>query len=228
MCCWIGGWSEMAPKPRRRSNSRASREENHRILAASNICHICGKPGADAVDHVIPLARGGRDDASNKKPAHHDVAPYCNRRKSSRLPTEVDRKVVLVCGPPGAGKTTYAHTLGLDVYDLDDDQWDGNEGLFRSALIRVREDPKARAVVIRTASTLSARQRAASMCAATDVVTLETDLATCLTRIRDRGRTIPPIRYQINGAKQWWETYEPGPVETSFGSLRLKRSGSLS
>lgn len=217
----------MAPTPRRRSNSRAARNENHRILAASDICHICGKPGADAVDHVIPLARGGRDDASNKKPAHHDVAPYCNRRKSDKLPSEVDRKVVLICGPPGAGKTTYAHTLGLEVYDLDDEQWGYNEGLFRAALIRVREDPRARAVVIRSAATVSARQRAASMCAATDVVIIETDLTTCIQRIKKRNRTASPLRYQINGAKQWWETYERGPVETSFGSLRLKRSGSL-
>jgi|GEM_PF-3863516 len=217
----------MAPTPRRRSNSRAARAENQRILAASDICHICGKPGADAVDHVIPLAKGGRDDASNKKPAHHDVPPHCNRRKSDHLPSEVDRKVVLVCGPPGAGKTTYAHTLGLDVYDLDDDQWRGNEGLFKSALIRLRENPRARAVVIRTAPTLSARQRAASMCGATDVVVIPTDLSTCLTRIRKRGRTEPPLRYQINGAKQWWETYEEGAVELSFSTLRLKRSGSL-
>lgn len=217
----------MAPTPRRRSNSRAAQAQNKRILSASDICHICGKPGADAVDHVIPLARGGADDASNKKPAHHDVPPHCNRRKSDKLPSEVDRRVVLICGPPGAGKTTYAHTLGLSVYDLDDDQWGFNEGLFRSALIRVREDPKARAAVIRTAPTLSARQRAASMCGATDVVVLDTDLDTCLIRIRKRGRTNPPLRYQINGAKKWWETYELGPIELSFATLRLRRSGSL-
>ncbi len=159
----------MAPTPRRRSNTRQARAENHRILAASTICHICGKPGADAVDHVIPLARGGADDASNKRPAHHDVAPYCNRRKSDHLPSEVDRKVVMVCGPPGAGKSTHAHTLGLDVYDLDDERWGWNEGLFKAELIRLRENPKARAVVIRTGATLSARQRAASMCGATDL-----------------------------------------------------------
>lgn len=216
-----------APTPRRRSNSRATRTENHAILRASDVCHICGRPGADAVDHVIPLARGGADAASNKAPAHHDVAPYCNRRKGDKLPSEVDRRVVLICGPPGAGKSTHAHTLGLDVYDLDDDQWGSNEGLFRSALTRLRENPRARAAVIRTAPTLSARQRAASMCGATDVVVLDTDLSVCLERIRKRGRTEPPLRYQINGAKTWWDTYEPGPVALSFATLRLRRSGSL-
>lgn len=133
----------------------------------------------------------------------------------------------MVCGPPGAGKSTHAHTLGLDVYDLDDERWGWNEGLFKAELIRLRENPKARAVVIRTGATLSARQRAASMCGATDVVVLDTDLPTCLARIRKRGRVEPSLRFQINGAKKWWETYEPGPVELSFATLRLKRSGSL-
>ena len=46
----------------RPNNTRQTRERNKRILAASDVCHICGEPGADAVDHVIPLARGGTDD----------------------------------------------------------------------------------------------------------------------------------------------------------------------
>ena len=45
-----------------RVNTRRIRERNKRILTASDLCHICGEPGADAVDHVIPLARGGTDD----------------------------------------------------------------------------------------------------------------------------------------------------------------------
>lgn len=69
----------------KRTNSRAQRAENQRILAASNVCHICGGPGADAIDHVVPLARGGRDDVTNKKPAHHDVPPFCNRIKGAKL-----------------------------------------------------------------------------------------------------------------------------------------------
>lgn len=70
-------------------NTRAKRAENRRILAASNVCHICGEPGADAVDHVIPLAkRPDLDVASNKRPAHHDVANSqgikCNRVKGDK------------------------------------------------------------------------------------------------------------------------------------------------
>ena len=64
-------------------------QRNRRILAASNICHICGHAGADAVDHVRALGRA-KDaaeaakldtDPANLKPAHHDVpCPTCGER----------------------------------------------------------------------------------------------------------------------------------------------------
>ena len=68
----------------RRSNTRQIRERNKRILAASDICHICGEPGADAIDHVIPLARGGTNHPSNLRPAHHNTGDRCNRIKGDR------------------------------------------------------------------------------------------------------------------------------------------------
>jgi 5-methylcytosine-specific restriction endonuclease McrA len=81
----------------KRSNSRAIRERNRKILAASDICHICGKPGADAVDHVRPWVECVRlginpDDPANLKPAHHDVEPKCNRRKSDKAHAPIVRR----------------------------------------------------------------------------------------------------------------------------------------
>lgn len=35
-------------------------------------CWICGQFGSDSVDHEVPLALGGTNDASNLKPAHLD------------------------------------------------------------------------------------------------------------------------------------------------------------
>ena len=69
----------------------ARQKRNRAILAKSDVCHICGHPGSDAVDHVIPLAKGGSDtDPGNLKPAHHDVpceacGERCNRSKGTRL-----------------------------------------------------------------------------------------------------------------------------------------------
>jgi 5-methylcytosine-specific restriction endonuclease McrA len=34
------------------------------------VCHLCLKPGADTVDHVIPRSRGGDDALENLRPAH--------------------------------------------------------------------------------------------------------------------------------------------------------------
>lgn len=44
------------------------------------ICHICGEPGSDSVDHVIP---GEDHSLENLSPAHLNVPPYCHRYKSS-------------------------------------------------------------------------------------------------------------------------------------------------
>lgn len=60
---------------------RDYRKKRERILRGSDVCHICGKPGADSVDHVIPLARGGTNDPSNLRPAH--MFP-CNRSKGDK------------------------------------------------------------------------------------------------------------------------------------------------
>lgn len=68
----------------KRLSGRARMARNRRILAQSDVCHICGEPGADSVDHVIALARGGTEDAANLRPAHHDVPPFCNRVKSDK------------------------------------------------------------------------------------------------------------------------------------------------
>lgn len=78
----------MTPTPRSVSQRNKDRETIRRSGAG---CGICGEPidyGLPhmdpmqfVVDHIVPLAHGGRDDVSNKQAAHRT----CNRTKGARL-----------------------------------------------------------------------------------------------------------------------------------------------
>lgn len=81
----------------KRSHTRAQRALYASVLATSDVCYICGKPGADAVDHVRPWVECKRlgidpDELSNLRPAHHDVEPKCNRRKSDKQYAPIVRR----------------------------------------------------------------------------------------------------------------------------------------
>jgi shikimate kinase len=127
----------------------------------------------------------------------------------------VARRVVLVCGPPGGGKTTLAHTLGLPVYDVDDPEWIGDEAGFRRHIAHLAADQSARAVVIRAGATLTARARAEQLIGATETIVLATPAETCIARVIDRGRTFPPMHQQIAAVHTWHDRYEPPDTTTA-------------
>ena len=79
-------------------NTTQRDRDRRRIAATKAACHICGQPidytlphldpGAFVVDHVIPLARGGVDDITNKAAAHRS----CNSTKRARLVAPIVRR----------------------------------------------------------------------------------------------------------------------------------------
>lgn len=97
------------------------------------------------------------------------------------------RLVVVLCGPAGAGKTTAARASGLAVYDRDDPEWH-SEKQFTAKLADLARDPRARAVVIRSGATSSARAKAVRLVGATHVYLLALPQAELAHRIAVRNR----------------------------------------
>lgn len=81
---------EHQPKPWSSSKRRArltvsgweeSRRRKRILERDMGCCHICDGLGADAVDHVIPLAEGGADEEWNLASIHSEP---CHREKTAR------------------------------------------------------------------------------------------------------------------------------------------------
>lgn len=120
--------------------------------------------------------------------------------------TEGDiRMVVLLCGPPGAGKTTAAHTSGLEVFDRDDPKWSG-EKQFVARIGDLARQGDARAVVIRAGASSSARAKAARLIGASHVFLLLAERQELAHRVARRGRA--DVRNGLASIKSWFEDFD--------------------
>lgn len=69
-----------------RTSDRTYRRNRAIVLAQSDICWLCGRPGADSADHIIPVRDGGSDAVTNLRPAHID----CNRKRGTKDVADVN------------------------------------------------------------------------------------------------------------------------------------------
>lgn len=72
-------WAGSTRSERTISGSRQQRRAKAVMHLHDGICHVCNRPGANEVDHVIPLAEGGADDMDNLRPIH---ARPCHAEKT--------------------------------------------------------------------------------------------------------------------------------------------------
>lgn len=107
------------------------------MLRDGGICQVCLAKGivkeAKEVDHIIPKVQGGTDEDKNLQA----ICTQCHQQKTAMESSEGQRtsyypdwlpkpkcRVTIVCGPPGAGKTTYCkqlagkHDLIIDVDEI--------------------------------------------------------------------------------------------------------------
>ena len=62
------------------SGSQVQKRRKRILEAYLYTCHVCGKQGADQVDHRVPLSEGGPDEDHNLAPIH---AEPCHREKTA-------------------------------------------------------------------------------------------------------------------------------------------------
>jgi hypothetical protein len=186
------------------------------------ICPRCGRPILPGQptddDHVIAQALGG----TVTMLAHRD----CNRRHGARLGNamranrqltsaaellahpEPGRFVVLLTGPPCAGKTTAARASGLPVLDRDDPQWRG-EAEFRRALRHLGATPRARAVIIRSGATTLGRAATIAAAGCTHSYHLVVQPEVSHERITSRGRADAAATHRA--VADWWQRHRADP-----------------
>lgn len=133
------------------------------------------------------------------------------------------RRVVLLCGPPGAGKTTIAHASGLAVFDRDDERWT-SEKHFRSALAAIGQSPRARAVVIRAGATSRARAFTAGLIRPTHAFVLTHHRDELRRRVRERARH--DLALSLRGIDSWLADFDRLDGIADFpGWERLETAG---
>ena len=63
-------------------DERAYRRKVAEVRAVGDlVCLLCGYPGADTVDHLVPVSKGGSNADANLRPAHR----VCNSRRGNNV-----------------------------------------------------------------------------------------------------------------------------------------------
>ena len=197
------------------------------ILNREPLCRPCKQAGrvtpATEVDHIVPKAQGGTDHPDNLEPICHDCHEAKSRVEARGAPA-VATSVIVVCGPPGAGKTTYVRErakwgdlvvdldmiwcalTGLAVYDKPDAVLPFVLACRDAIYDRLSRANEVRQAWIITGGAKSPdravwRQRGAS------VVVIETQATVCIARIRQDDTRAERAALLQTLVTDWWREY---------------------
>jgi GTPase SAR1 family protein len=137
-------------------------------------------------------------------------------------PENQGRNVTLICGPPGAGKTTLALTLHpqtLDIGDMAPGTPRERMKAYGRAAYRIGRNTAADIAVVRCAPTETERARQQELTRPARTIILLTDADTCHQRITQRNRTEDSsegrgLESQAGAVVDWWAKWEaPRPIK---------------
>lgn len=77
--------------------SISSNKKMRVLQSTGRFCAYCGLDGADTVDHIVPLSRGGSNASGNLAPAHE----RCNQAKGSEVIVPLMALVIFKRGRTG-------------------------------------------------------------------------------------------------------------------------------
>lgn len=204
-------------------------------------CRICLAGGRYVLgalsDHIRPIRDGGDrwddgnlqtlcDSCHNRKRQQERMArPLSSEIENRRFPKDISRSrvpVVMVCGPPGSGKSTYVHehaaandmvvcldAIAQRLSGLPEHhtgvQWLGPALDERNRMLRSLEFESGFQKVwfVISVSSLVERQRWADMLGAA-VVLMDTPLDECIRRIHTDPAREGHRERMIEGARQWF------------------------
>jgi hypothetical protein len=221
------------PNTKRLPGWEWERIRKHVLKRDGWLCLLCLARGhyrkALEVDHRIPLSQGGSNELDNLQSLCIDCHSIKSDMEANISKAKIRRPAVpvtLVCGPPGAGKTTYCqdHMQRGDVLiDFDHiveelsgetretvitDKWVKQANHVRLVrLDRLHESQCNRAWVTMSLPTRTERQEWQQILGA-DVVLLVPDAYDCENRIlQDARRGAQEKRNSMAGVQQWFKRY---------------------
>jgi predicted ATPase len=202
------------------------------LLATATECAICHKPPTKSdpltAGHIIDRQLGGTSTPDNLQPEHES----CNFGKRA-----ANAHIVLVAGPPCAGKTTWVehHAQPGDVVlDLDaiarklgsTRHWHHDpatlaraDAVMRREVLRVAATRAGRVWIIRCVPSGRSRTGLARMVRADKVVVLLPRGSTLVARARRR----PDVLATVQAINEWQSAYTEGPLDTVIKAWRRRK-----